>query len=47
MLTPKHWTEVRNLYGRIRGRIEEAEGESDPIGRPAVSTYPDPKKLRD
>ena len=24
---------------------EEAEGESNPIGRPAVSTYPDSKNL--
>jgi hypothetical protein len=34
----KHWTEVRDPYGWIRGRTEEAEvGESDPIGGPAVS----------
>jgi hypothetical protein len=45
MLTPKHCTEVGNLYGRIRGRIEEAEGESDLIGRTAVSTNPDLREL--
>ena len=31
-------------FGR---RIEEAEGEGDPIGRPAVSTNPDPRELPD
>ena len=40
--TPNHWTEVRDPYGGIRGRIEGAEGEGDPIGRPAVSTNLDP-----
>jgi hypothetical protein len=29
----------------MRRRTEEAEVESDPIGRPAVSTYPDPREL--
>jgi hypothetical protein len=32
-------------YGWIRGRIEEAERESNLIGRPAVSTNPGPRKL--
>jgi hypothetical protein len=27
------------------GRIEEAEGQSNPIGRPAVSTYPLPREF--
>ena len=27
------------------GRLEEAEEEDDPIGRPSVSTYPDPREL--
>jgi hypothetical protein len=40
MLTPNHWTEVGNPYGWIRRRIEEAEGEGDPIGRPAGSGGP-------
>jgi hypothetical protein len=39
------WTEVGDLYGGIRERLEEAEGEGYPIGRPAVSTNPDPKEL--
>ena len=32
--TRNHCTE--DPYGRIRGRIEEAEGEGDPMGRPRV-----------
>lgn len=28
-----------------RGRIEEAEREIDPIGRPKVATSPDPREL--
>jgi hypothetical protein len=43
--TPNHWTEIRGLYGRIRGRIERAEVEGDPIRRPAVSTNPGPWDL--
>jgi hypothetical protein len=35
------WTEVGDPCGKIRGRIEGAEGEGDPIRRPAVSTNPD------
>ena len=27
------------------GKVEEAEGEGDPIERPAVSTNPDPWEL--
>jgi hypothetical protein len=45
MLTPRHWTEVGDPYGWIRGRIEEAERGSDPIGRPAVPTNPDPREF--
>jgi hypothetical protein len=47
ILTPNHWTEVGDTYGWIRGKTEEAERESgsDPIGRPAVSTNPDPREL--
>jgi hypothetical protein len=29
----------------MRGRIEEAEGDGNPIGRPAVSTNPDTWEL--
>jgi hypothetical protein len=45
ILTPNHWTEVRDPYGWTKRKIEEAEGESIPIGRPEVSTYPGPKEL--
>jgi hypothetical protein len=37
---PKDSTEVRDPCGWIRGRIEEDEREIDPVGRPAVQTYP-------
>ena len=30
--------EVRDLYGRVRGRIEGTEGYGNPKGRPTVST---------
>ena len=36
--TAKHWPEVGDPYGRVRGRIEGAEGDFNPIGRPRVST---------
>ena len=39
--TANHWTEVRDPYGRVRGRIEEAEGDGNPIGRTTVSSYLD------
>ena len=29
------------------GRTEEAKGQGNPIRRPAVSTYPDPRELPD
>jgi hypothetical protein len=35
-LIVKHWTEVRDLYGRVRGRIEGSEGVATPLGRPIV-----------
>jgi hypothetical protein len=38
ILMANHWTEVGDPYERIRGRIEEAEGDSKPIGRTTVST---------
>lgn len=37
-LTVNHWTEVGSSYSRIRGRIEGAEGDGNPIGTPTVST---------
>ena len=45
ILIAKHWTEVRDPYGRVRGRIEGAEGDGNPIGRPTVSTNLDPWEL--
>jgi hypothetical protein len=40
--TAKHWSEVRDLCGRVRGKIEESEGNDHPRGRPTVSTNLDP-----
>jgi hypothetical protein len=31
-------TKVKDPYGRIRGRIEETEGDCNPTGKSAVST---------
>jgi hypothetical protein len=45
ILTPNHWMEAGDPYSWIRGRIEEAEGERNPTGRPAVSTNLDPWEL--
>jgi hypothetical protein len=45
ILTVKHWTVVRDFYGRVRGRIEGTEGDGNPIGRPTVSIYLDPEEL--
>ena len=38
ILTANHRTEMGDPYGRVRGRIEETEGDGNPIGRPTVST---------
>jgi hypothetical protein len=38
ILTAKHWTEVGSPYERVRERIEGAEGDGNPIGRPTVLT---------
>ena len=45
VLRDKHWTEVRDSYGRVRGRIEAAEGDGKPIGRSTVPTNLDPCEL--
>ena len=45
ILTVNHWTVVSDFHRTVRERMEEAEGESNPIGRPKVSTNPDPWKL--
>jgi hypothetical protein len=34
-----HWTE--DPYGRVRGRIERAEGDGKPIGRTTLSSNKD------
>jgi hypothetical protein len=38
MLKANHRTEPGDPYGRVRGRIEGAEGHGNPIGRPTLST---------
>ena len=43
--TANHWTEIGDSSGRVRGRIEEGEGDFNPIGRPAMLTNPDPSEL--
>jgi hypothetical protein len=45
ILTANHWTEVGDSYGRVKGSIEGAEGDVNPIGRPTVATNPDPSEL--
>jgi hypothetical protein len=42
ILTANHWTEVRDPYGRVRGRIEGTKGGGNSIGRPTVLTNLDP-----
>ena len=41
----KHWTKVRDPYGRVRAKIEGAEGDGNLIRRPTVSTNLDPWEL--
>jgi hypothetical protein len=38
--TAKHRMEVRDPYGRVRGRIEGTEGDGNPTGRTTISTRP-------
>ena len=45
ILTVNHCTEVRDPCGRVRGRIEGAEGDGNSIGRPTISTNTDPWEL--
>jgi hypothetical protein len=47
IFTPNQWTEAGDPCGCVREKLEEAEEESDPIGRPAVSTNLDPWDLSD
>jgi hypothetical protein len=44
---PNQWTEAADPCGWIREKIEEAEEEGDPVGRPAVSTNLDLQDLSD
>lgn len=41
ILIANHWTEVRDPYGRVRGRIDREEGDGNPVGRLTVSTNPE------
>jgi hypothetical protein len=43
ILTDNHWTEVGDPYGRVR--INRAEADGNPVGRPTVSTNSDPWEL--
>jgi hypothetical protein len=45
ILKVNHWTEVREPYGRVRRRIEDAEGDGNPIRKPTVSTNINPWEL--
>jgi hypothetical protein len=47
ILTANHWTGVADSYGRLKGRIEGAEGDFNPIGRTTASTNSDPSAPRD
>jgi hypothetical protein len=38
ILTGKHWIELRDPDGRVRGRTKGAEGGCNPIGRTIVLT---------
>jgi hypothetical protein len=44
-LTVNNWIEVRDQYGRVRGRTEGAEGDCNPIGRTTMPTNIDPSEL--
>jgi hypothetical protein len=47
IFAPKQWTEAAYSCGWIRGKLEEAEEEGDPVGGPAVSINLDPWDLSD
>lgn len=46
IVIPNQWTEA-NPCGWIKERLEKAEEEGDPIGRPGVSTILDPQDRSD
>ena len=43
IFVPNQWTEAAEPCGQIRGKLEEAEKEGNPVGGPAVSINLDPK----
>jgi hypothetical protein len=45
ILIDNHWTEVREPYERVRGRIKGAKGDDNSLGRSTVSTNLDPGDL--
>jgi hypothetical protein len=45
ILIANHCTDVRDVYRRVRERIEEAEADGNLIGRTAVPTNSDPWEL--
>ena len=47
ILTADHQTEVREPYGRVRGRIEGTEQDGNPTGKPTVSTNLDSWELQE
>jgi hypothetical protein len=44
--TANYWTELRDPYGRVRGRIEGAVRDCSPIGRTTVSTNQTPQRFQ-
>jgi hypothetical protein len=47
ILRANHWTDIRNPHGRVRERIKGAKEYANSIGRPTVSTNPDPSELQE
>jgi hypothetical protein len=47
IFTPNQWTEAGDPCSWIKEKLEEAEEEGNPIGRPAVSINLDPQDLSD
>jgi hypothetical protein len=45
IITANHCTEVRDCYGRVRGRSEGVEGDCTSTGRTTISTNPVPSEL--
>jgi hypothetical protein len=41
----KKWSESRDPYARVRGRIQRNDRDDNPIGRPKVPTNLDPFEL--